>query len=774
MAVESPNKSAISPLRFFNRTARVNQEGISVFKEKLVQIDSSFKKILSVKDRTIDTSKMEEEESQRQEKEKKLEAGKFFVRGVGKLANAIPGKNTIQKFLLFMAFGWLFNTFSKYFGQLSGPLSKLITGSVGIIDAFSKIAFGIFDGFATFVDIGYKTWDVIRGTGDSQKLQSALNNVLLDIDSFFGGILSLLGIVERPPEQQAQPGMTPGTPGGAPSGPGGPSPSSGNLPRVPQQGQAPPSSQTPQAPPAQVSGGIIPSQAAITSGYGAQEGFRKKPHSGIDYGYPVGTPISLVKGGIVVEAAMGDNGGYGNFVLIRHSDGKYSMFNHLDKIYVQKGQKISGSQGNAPVIGTIGNSGFSTGPHLDYKVATKWDGYNPSGFINPTSYQDSVFRIGADVKVKPSQIQKLGKKNGKEGIIVNGQWRAKPWTKDEKERYSRVSGQEQQQFGEGKKGSTSSGDLFEIIAGGEGGYNSVNRGYAGDTPGGASSVFGKPLTEMTVGEIVASQKSGKVFAVGKYQIIPGTMTGFLRQMGISNSAKFDAATQEKFKDYVINIKRPEVGRYIRGESSNRAEAVQELAREFASVGLAYSEAGRARGESRYAGSAGNRASISPESVEAALDRARSGGATISQSSSKSTPTSQASAQAAQEYAASKGKYYSSTTKKTYGSYSEALKDPEVQKAATKPERWATDPRGWFGMKGGGIVGDIPKQTKSTDVSSLSSYPSYSPESEESMKVLIQPVIIKVPTPSGKSRSSDFPVSVSVNNSMSNLSNLSQG
>ena len=100
MAVESPNKSAISPLRFFNRTARVNQEGISVFKEKLVQIDSSFKKILSVKDRTIDTSKMEEEESQRQEKEKKLEDGKFFVRGVGKLANAIPGKNTIQKFLV--------------------------------------------------------------------------------------------------------------------------------------------------------------------------------------------------------------------------------------------------------------------------------------------------------------------------------------------------------------------------------------------------------------------------------------------------------------------------------------------------------------------------------------------------------------------------------------------------------------------------------------------------------------------------------------------------
>jgi WD40 repeat protein len=342
MVVETPNRSAISPLKFFNRTARVSQKGPAIDKEKLTQIDYSLKGILSIKERTIDTSRLEEEESRRQEKEKKLEAGKFFVRGVGKLANAIPGKNTIQRFLLFMAFGWLFNTFSKYFGELSGPLSSIIGTSAKVIDAFSKIAFGIFNGFATFIDIGYKTWDVIRGTEDSQKLQGALNDVILGIDSFFGGILSLLGIVERPPEEQQAPQMQPGTAGPTPAGPGAP-PSAGNLPRVPQQGQAPPSSSpTPQAPPAQVSGGIIPSQAVITSGYGAQESFRKKPHTGIDYGYDVGTPISLIKGGIVVEASTGYNGGYGNFVLIRHSDGKYSMFNHLDKIYVQKGQKISG------------------------------------------------------------------------------------------------------------------------------------------------------------------------------------------------------------------------------------------------------------------------------------------------------------------------------------------------------------------------------------------------------------------------------------------------
>jgi len=174
----------------------------------------------------------------------------------------------------------------------------------------------------------------------------------------------------------------------------------------------------------------------------------------------------------------------------------------------------------------------------------------------------------------------------------------------------------------GPGGKVQSGDLFEIIAGGEGGYESINRGNAGDSPGGARRYFGRNLQEMTVAEVMRLQSAGQVFAVGKYQIIPDTMVGFVRNMGIKGSDKFDAATQEKFTDYVVRFKRPEVGRYIRGESNNRAEAAQELAREFASVGLSYAEAGKKRGQSRYAGSAGNRASISPETVEAALDRAR--------------------------------------------------------------------------------------------------------------------------------------------------------
>ena len=171
---------------------------------------------------------------------------------------------------------------------------------------------------------------------------------------------------------------------------------------------------------------------------------------------------------------------------------------------------------------------------------------------------------------------------------------------------------------------TGTGDLFDVIASGEGGYESVNRGVAGDTPGGAESVTGKKLSDMTVGEVMELQAQEKLFAVGKYQIIPKTMRGFVRTMNISMDDKFDAATQEKFKKYVIDFKRPIVGRYLRGETNDRTEAAQELAREFASIGLAYDEAGRVRGESRYSGTAGNAASISPAEIEAALDRGRAG------------------------------------------------------------------------------------------------------------------------------------------------------
>ena len=145
------------------------------------------------------------------------------------------------------------------------------------------------------------------------------------------------------------------------------------------------------------------------------------------------------------------------------------------------------------------------------------------------------------------------------------------------------------------------------------------------------SIFGKNLTDMTVGEIMDAQDAGEVYAVGKYQITPDTMIGFVRSSPnpVDLNDKFDAQTQEKFPQFVMDVARPIVGRYIRGETDNRTEAAQALAREFASVGAARAETipgyrPAQRGDTLYGGRGDNAPSIAPEVIEAALDRARNG------------------------------------------------------------------------------------------------------------------------------------------------------
>ena len=166
---------------------------------------------------------------------------------------------------------------------------------------------------------------------------------------------------------------------------------------------------------------------------------------------------------------------------------------------------------------------------------------------------------------------------------------------------------------------------MELIAGSEGGYNSINMGTAGDTPGGAKSVLGKDLTEMTVGEVMDAQANKGVHAAGKYQIIPSTMKEFVSKMGISRDDKFDQTTQEKFKDYVAKHARPKVGEFISGKLGEDKidQVVMELAREFASVGVPYDTTGHngqriKKGQSYYSGIGGNRAGVDPDMLKQKL------------------------------------------------------------------------------------------------------------------------------------------------------------
>jgi len=98
-------------------------------------------------------------------------------------------------------------------------------------------------------------------------------------------------------------------------------------------------------------------------------------HNGVDYAAATGTPVRSVLGGEVVFAAP--KGGYGNFVELRHSDGKLTRYAHLDRIDVQVGQRLR----RGDLLGTVGSTGQSTGPHLHFEVYEKGRAIDPEAFL---------------------------------------------------------------------------------------------------------------------------------------------------------------------------------------------------------------------------------------------------------------------------------------------------------------------------------------------------------------------------------------------------------
>ena len=169
------------------------------------------------------------------------------------------------------------------------------------------------------------------------------------------------------------------------------------------------------------------------------------------------------------------------------------------------------------------------------------------------------------------------------------------------------------------------GGLLDFIASGEGGYNSMNQGtqngrIVGSTHN-ASEILGKNLTDMTVGEVMSQQSSGKLFAAGRYQIIPTTMKYIVKEMGIDKEAKYDKSLQDKLGVGLIKHKRPYAWQYIQKQHNDESGAMLELAREWASL------PDPATGESVYGN--GNKALHSVAEVKQALNSARGGAALVS-------------------------------------------------------------------------------------------------------------------------------------------------
>lgn len=146
---------------------------------------------------------------------------------------------------------------------------------------------------------------------------------------------------------------------------------------------------------------------SVTSGFGRRRhpvlGFTRA-HNGVDYGVPTGTPVWTVGDGRVMKA--GWNGGFGKYVEVRHANGWLSQYAHLSKILVKAGRRVSQKE----LIGKVGTTGLSTGPHLHF-------GLKRNGkYVNPSVQKfdrgkplvgDDLQKFGAEVERLTSALEQM-------------------------------------------------------------------------------------------------------------------------------------------------------------------------------------------------------------------------------------------------------------------------------------------------------------------------------------------------------------------------------
>lgn len=129
---------------------------------------------------------------------------------------------------------------------------------------------------------------------------------------------------------------------------------------------------------------LWPVTGPITSSFGERPdpfGGGGEFHPGIDIGVPYGTPVRATAGGVVVKASFGD--GYGREVEINNGNGISTVFGHLSGFAVTAGERVHIGE----VVGYVGSSGRSTGPHLHYEVRIHNVPVNPYKYLRETMAQ---------------------------------------------------------------------------------------------------------------------------------------------------------------------------------------------------------------------------------------------------------------------------------------------------------------------------------------------------------------------------------------------------
>ncbi len=138
----------------------------------------------------------------------------------------------------------------------------------------------------------------------------------------------------------------------------------------------------------------------LASGYG----YRVDPiykiakfHEGMDFSAPIGTEVFATGDG-VVETVNYSFGGYGNEIIINHGYGYKTRYAHLSRFQVKQGQKVK----RGDLIGNIGSTGKSTGPHLHYEVLKNGSAVNPVYFYY-NDLKDAEFQKMLELSGNPGQ-----------------------------------------------------------------------------------------------------------------------------------------------------------------------------------------------------------------------------------------------------------------------------------------------------------------------------------------------------------------------------------
>lgn len=118
-----------------------------------------------------------------------------------------------------------------------------------------------------------------------------------------------------------------------------------------------------------------PVSGMISSRFGDRSGVRRYTHTGTDIAAPMGTAVTAAAAGTVAQA--GWNGSYGNCIIINHANGVQTWYAHLSKMNVSVGQQVDTST----VIGNVGSTGNSTGPHLHLEIRINGTPVNPQNYL---------------------------------------------------------------------------------------------------------------------------------------------------------------------------------------------------------------------------------------------------------------------------------------------------------------------------------------------------------------------------------------------------------